>query len=301
MTTILFISIASKGDVRRFTPFPKHIETTWKDPGGEPQVAKFMVDATKEPTAPDAQKVSAVIDKLPSVTEMQKYENTAALKEALDRIDRLCFPLLRWILTSNRAHVTKLKDHEVIQGLGGIQFTLLSTPPAKEKKFKAMVEQFAKEKRGEGKFHAFHGSAFFNWHSILRNGLRNLSGTALMSAGAAYGAGIYLGADSSTSMGYAGSSGGWQKSKFGVSNQCMAVCEVINAGYTSNPYYVVPKEDHVLTRYLVVFNSSNPYKNVAAKSLTVPVLKYSEALASLTKKEYEKEKKKEGILGGKKK
>lgn len=34
-----------------------------------------------------------------------------------------------------------------------------------------------------------------------------LGGTALMSTGAAYGKGVYLGADSSTSFGYAGSSG----------------------------------------------------------------------------------------------
>jgi len=283
MTTILFISIASKGDVRRFTPFPKHIETTWKEPGGLPQVAKFMEDANKEPTAADAKKVSDVVDKFPSVADMQKFESTAALKEALDKLDRLCFPLLRWILTSNRAHVTKLKEHEIIPGLGGVQFTLLSTPPAKEKKFKQMVEQFGAGGK-EGKFHAFHGSGFFNWHSILRNGLRNLSGTSLMSAGQAYGPGIYLGAESGTSMGYAGSTGGWAQSKFGVSNQCMAVCEVINAGYNANPYYVVPKEEHVTTRYLVVFNSSNPYKSVAAKALNIPGTKYAEAMASLTQK-----------------
>ena len=46
-------------------------------------------------------------------------------------------------------------------------------------------------------------SAPGNWHSILRTGLKNASGTALMSAGAAYGAGIYLATDSMISAGHA--------------------------------------------------------------------------------------------------
>jgi len=109
-----------------------------------------------------------------------------------------------------------------------------------------------------------------------------MSGTELMSAGAAYGAGIYLGSQSSTSMGYVGNSGGWAKSAFGQQNQCMAVCEVIDAGYKANPHYVVPIEDHVVTRYLIVFNSSNPHHSLAASSLALPKTKYAEALASLT-------------------
>ncbi len=42
-----------------------------------------------------------------------------------------------------------------------------------------------------------------NWHSILRIGLRNYSNTPLMSAGAAYGPGIYLAPNSNVSIGYA--------------------------------------------------------------------------------------------------
>lgn len=39
----------------------------------------------------------------------------------------------------------------------------------------------------------FHGSKQSRWHSILRGGLRPLSGTAYMAVGAAYGPGVYLG------------------------------------------------------------------------------------------------------------
>jgi len=37
----------------------------------------------------------------------------------------------------------------------------------------------------------FHGSAPENWYSILRNGIRILSNTKYMTAGAALGAGVY--------------------------------------------------------------------------------------------------------------
>jgi hypothetical protein len=61
----------------------------------------------------------------------------------------------------------------------------LSSPPEKESKFQKLKSE-------KGSFWAFHGSAFSNWHSILRIGLKNYSGTALMSTGAAFGNGIYL-------------------------------------------------------------------------------------------------------------
>lgn len=50
----------------------------------------------------------------------------------------------------------------------------------------------------------FHGSGINNWYSIVRNGLRNLSNTGMMTAGAAYGAGIYSAWDYGTASGYAG-------------------------------------------------------------------------------------------------
>ena len=49
----------------------------------------------------------------------------------------------------------------------------------------------------------FHGSGINNWYSIVRNGLRNLSNTGMMTAGAAHGAGIYSARDYGTASGYA--------------------------------------------------------------------------------------------------
>lgn len=53
-----------------------------------------------------------------------------------------------------------------------------------------------------GSFFAWHGSAAGNWHVVLRTSLKNMSNTEYMSAGAAYGSGIYFADQSSTSLGY---------------------------------------------------------------------------------------------------
>lgn len=85
---------------------------------------------------------------------------------------------------------------------------------------------FAAAKAKKGSFYAFHGSAFYNWHSILRSTIKNMSNTHMMSAGAAYGAGIYLAPVSSTSFGYSRGTQGWVNSRFGQLPTCIALREV---------------------------------------------------------------------------
>ncbi|TSM52355.1 Poly [ADP-ribose] polymerase 6 [Bagarius yarrelli] len=75
------------------------------------------------------------------------------------------------------------------------QFLLLSSPPAKEARFRTAKKLY-------GSTFAFHGSHIENWHSILRNGLVNASYTKLRYT--AYGKGIYLSPISSISFGYSG-------------------------------------------------------------------------------------------------
>lgn len=101
-----------------------------------------------------------------------------------------------------------------------------------------------------------------------------------------YGAGIYLAPQSSTSVGYAVSQAGWDKSIFTQDKgsytnlQCLALCEVINNGYKANPHYgnpfkslqlingiVVPDENHVMTRYFFIYNSKYTPPSVQADAL----------------------------------
>ncbi len=61
----------------------------------------------------------------------------------------------------------------------------------------------------------YSGSHIENWHSIMRIGLINASGTKHQVHGAAYGNGIYLSPHASVSFGYSGMGYGHYKAQRG--------------------------------------------------------------------------------------
>eukprot|EP01116_Phalansterium_solitarium_P004513 TRINITY_DN1553_c0_g1_i2.p1 TRINITY_DN1553_c0_g1~~TRINITY_DN1553_c0_g1_i2.p1 ORF type:complete len:305 (+),score=125.06 TRINITY_DN1553_c0_g1_i2:874-1788(+) len=251
---------ACNGDPKRFSPFPSAVEVKLKDDKtGRVTCHSFVSKAANDPNA-----VRAVLNKLPAVHELLACADSRALKEQLDALDPLAFPLIRWIITSNRAHLVKLDPKDHIKPMATPhQYLFMSSPPEKENNFQAL-------KAKHGSFYAFHGSPFGNWHSILRVGLKNFSNTSLMTTGAVYGSGVYLAPDSGTSLGYARSATGWDKSIFGkggVYLQCVCLCEVINAGYKANPHYVITNEDHVMTRYFFIYSSGTMVSSINASSL----------------------------------
>lgn len=121
-------------------------------------------------------------------------------------------------------------------------------------------------KRKHGSFFCFHGSSLENWYSIMRNGLRNLSNTALMTAGAAHGAGIYASANYMTSYGYTarynGNQNFWKntiENLRSTSNFIIGIVEIINKkNYEKSGdrnIVVVTDEDDIIIRYLLVIKS----------------------------------------------
>lgn len=95
----------------------------------------------------------------------------------------------------------------------------------------------------------FHGSNWSNWYSILRNGLKNCSGTKLMTAGAVHGNGIYLSDNALLSFGY-GRSG---------SKSVIGVFEVINGEKyeKATNIFVVNDEKVLMQKYLLIIPSQN--------------------------------------------
>eukprot|EP01090_Pellita_catalonica_P000924 TRINITY_DN1065_c0_g1_i1.p1 TRINITY_DN1065_c0_g1~~TRINITY_DN1065_c0_g1_i1.p1 ORF type:complete len:755 (-),score=117.75 TRINITY_DN1065_c0_g1_i1:16-2280(-) len=257
-----------------FVPFPDSVQYTEKDKlGREVEVRSFAKGGVK-----DHALVGTVCDKLPSTAEMKRYTNEKELKFYLDSQDRLCYPLLRWITMSNRAHISPLPADKHIKEMSTPhQFVFVSDNPQKEARFRQLKAEAAK-RGGKGSFYAFHGSAVGNWHSILRNGLKNYSNTNKMSAGAAYGPGIYLASNASTSSGYMVAGPGWVKSamvegdtaKTGNNFSCIALCEIVdyrnsnvfNRLFSKNPVnchggiYVVTEESIVVTRYFFVYSAT---------------------------------------------
>lgn len=122
----------------------------------------------------------------------------------------------------------------------------------------------------------FHGSPFHNWHSIIRNGLKNYSGTNKMTSGQTWGPGIYFSDDLSFSFGYAASTTGkyiigvfevrqpsqTQYEKMIKSYPSAAIKQTDDTSGFDDPIrqiyrrtsgiFVVPFEEHVRLKYLVV-------------------------------------------------
>lgn len=144
------------------TPFP-NIDIDYKK-------KKYTIKAKgPEPTATEAISVREILDLLPCISEMAVYNNIKDLRMALDEIHPLCYPILKWIITSNRAHIVPLEPRHSFPNLNtDCQFVMLTSSPEREKAFQ-------EEKKRYGSFYAFHGSGFGNWHCIFRVGLKNYS------------------------------------------------------------------------------------------------------------------------------
>ena len=174
------------------------------------------------------------------------------------------FRLLRSVLNSCRGHLMQLQAADQFPTMKTeYQFRLCTESPHKE-------EVFSRRKKKYGSRFLFHGSPFYNWHCILREGLKNMSSTNLMSSWSSQGHGIYLAEESSTSASYCPPSNAqaYTESIFGTSPACIALCEVINCSNNnrtgsqrgmSGSIRVVPDADNVITRYLFVYRQSAGY------------------------------------------
>lgn len=131
------------------------------------------------------------------------------------------------------------------------------------------VDNFILDQKYSKRWYLFHGSPIQNWYSILHNGIKNMSGTALMSNGAVRGPGVYLTNNIITAYGYSG-----------VNTHCIAVVELLvdpEQFYKDSGVYVVPDDKLLFPRYLYIVknNPSNkineilPYYKKLRESLLV--------------------------------
>eukprot|EP01126_Amoeba_proteus_P030162 TRINITY_DN29897_c0_g1_i1.p1 TRINITY_DN29897_c0_g1~~TRINITY_DN29897_c0_g1_i1.p1 ORF type:complete len:357 (-),score=60.67 TRINITY_DN29897_c0_g1_i1:90-1160(-) len=229
-----------------FDPFPQVVD---------PENPKKII---LNPNAKNFDLVNEILQQMPSVQKMVQAYDYIAMKEDMDRRShKYCFPLLQWIISSNRSHIVQLSENTMIKSMcTPFQYLLLSDSPEKEANFKKLKQEYGTE-------FAYHGSGIENWHSILRKGLVNASGTKLQLNGAAYGAGIYLSPSASTSFGYCRmsrmdqgpihrSSSRFLDTTHGLC--CIAICEVINRDIKKNgDIWVHPHQDMVCTRFFFVY------------------------------------------------
>jgi ubiquitin-conjugating enzyme E2 Q len=131
-------------------------------------------------------------------------------------------------------------------------------PSIKEFEFKydpyvERMRDFQYKKR----WYLFHGSPLGNWHSILRNGIRNMSNTSFMTNGAVRGIGVYMTSNLAMAIGYGSSAGG---------SACVAVLEILKNPkeyLKDSEVYVIPDDSILVPRYLYRIKYLSPAKNVA--------------------------------------
>lgn len=192
------------------------------------------------------------VELIPSVSTMQNMITSGVFKENLNKINTFIIPLLKWIITSNRAYLKVCDKTDIIQ--------LKSCSGQIKEVFMMKTDTIARErvfndyKILKGVTYLYHGSAFQNWHLILKMGLKNYSNSKYMACGAAYGSGIYLATQIETSRGYCRSSNCWNKSEY-KNSTLLALCEVANVPELLNKggsIYTLTNEDALVTRYLLV-------------------------------------------------
>ena len=98
----------------------------------------------------------------------------------------------------------------------------------------------------------YHGSSRCNMYSIMRNGLKNLSGTKMMTNGAAHGNGIYLSDSANMSLGYS-------NRNINSSVVVLLVVQLLNKNLYNKggSIFVVTNENDILLRYIVLVDSKN--------------------------------------------
>jgi hypothetical protein len=84
----------------------------------------------------------------------------------------------RWILLSNRAHLIHLGEVRFREFEQSVQFMLLLSSPEAEEQFNLLKGKY-------GSLFLWHGSHGNRWDSVLRNGLKNATGTKMQANGAA--------------------------------------------------------------------------------------------------------------------
>ncbi|XP_070618980.1 protein mono-ADP-ribosyltransferase PARP6 isoform X1 [Erythrolamprus reginae] len=195
-----------------FEPYPSVVDPS------DPKTLAF------NPKKKNYERLQKALDSVMSIREMTQG-SYLEIKKQMDKLDPLAHPLLQWIISSNRSHIVKLPLSRQLKFMHtSHQFLLLSSPPAKEARFRTAKKLY-------GSTFAFHGSHIENWHSILRNGLVNASYTKLQTRSI--------------------------QSRFLQSRNlnCIALCEVITSKdlQKHGNIWVCPVSDHVCTRFFFVY------------------------------------------------
>jgi hypothetical protein len=195
-----------------------------------------------------------MINALPQISQLQNAESLQTVLRLRGSGDRIA-ELLAWACTGYRGFLSSVTDSMKIPSFpGSHQFVLANASPELESNFAARV--------GRGTTRVmFHGTTLDRLHSILSQGLKDLSGTTLQRHGHSYGKGVYVASDPSTAWGYAtNGTTSWSGSKFS-NYRVLLGCELAGTwAAASGNIHVITDPSCLMVRFVFLLpnNSQMP-------------------------------------------
>ena len=201
----------------------------------------------------DYAEVARAIASIGDLLGYQSITSEKELEEFLGRKNSKAYSLLSWVLKSSRNFLRSVDSLGISVRrdfhLAGIEiictFELLSPPADRIEAFNTLKLRYG------SKLH-FHGTSGKRLHSILRNGLRSQSDTALKTHGAVWGRGVYLTTHVATAYSY-GSDAPWRPgSILPKTSRVLLIVEVAKAPDTQQALHsiVVKNPDSLMIRYV---------------------------------------------------
>ncbi|KAF2243191.1 hypothetical protein BU26DRAFT_492985 [Trematosphaeria pertusa] len=195
--------------------------------------------------------VTAILNALPNLNTLRVATNISATLQACHQQAE---KLLVWACTHFRGFIATASGICKIPGMpaGTHQFILANASPRLESDFAAKLPRFNPQTKV-----LFHGTSLDRLQSILVQGLKIYSGTALQRTGAAHGKGIYMAEEPATSFSYSPAAVSWRNS--GLNNMRLLLgCEVVGNGRSvSSGIHVITDEKTVMVRYIFLLTNSS--------------------------------------------
>lgn len=177
----------------------------------------------------DMDKLDTVIKEM-DLSDLGQLAESNTLRHVLSTKHPDLYNTLQWIVSGNRCHISHVLESKIKDTL---QYKINTLCPEKE-------AVFQENARKHGTIHLFHGSPLYCWHSIVRNGLKNMSKTKFMVNGAAHGEGIYLSKNINVATGYSKT----------TEKRCVILCEVIDRYKVTDFCCVVNREEDIKLKYV---------------------------------------------------
>lgn len=185
---------------------------------------------------------------------LNKIKNCQTDNELYHKIGHKTYSLLKFCLKSNKTEMitTQLFDPNSLTNQNDRK-TLEKFIQFKVKYHPQVEEDFKNRSKKFGTIFRYHGSGYHNWYSIMRNGLKIMSGTRMMTNGAAHGSGIYLASSINVSMGYMSGS----VNIFGVYEMINDQSKFKTSPWGSGTINIAKDENILLLRYLFLVPSAS--------------------------------------------